>query len=203
MTDIEPAAPSEPYYRPRDRSLSQDERAELLHQVFDRMAQGELTGQALSHYGLSRRRLAQWLRESDTLNREYLQARVLQAAALAEEVVEVAAKPVDNMWSAQQRRTHTDALKWAASKLDPSRWGDKVEIEHTSTKVVRHVMVMPQRQGPPPAIVGGMQSIGEGEVIGLSNRSDQREIEATVTPSVTDHAAAHLTQGDDATQGEP
>lgn len=161
------AASDESIYGERDFRVPEEQQRRVHNALCDRMAQGELTGKALAAVGLSRRRLAQWHRESETLTREYLQARVLQAACLAERVVETAEKPVASIWDAKQQDTHVRALQWAAAKLDPSRWADKVEIEHTSTKVVRHVVMMPARQGPPPAIVGGRQleSIGDGEVI--------------------------------------
>lgn len=171
---------------PREATTLEDRR-ELLLPVFDLMAQGVLTGKALECHGLDRVILSTWLRQDDTLNRNYLNARTQQAAALAEKALSVAAEPVTTLHDAAQKRTYVDTLRWAASKLDPSRWADKLLVEETSTKVVKHVVMLPPRQGPPPAIVGGREiaSIGPGNAVtGLVDRSLQRKNEGAVTECV-------------------
>jgi len=63
-----------------------------------------------------------WRNQSAEFRAQYARAREEQAHVYAERVVEVA----QNAEDAQLARLEMDALKWAASKLAPKDYGDKV-----------------------------------------------------------------------------
>ena len=61
---------------------------------------------------------------------QYARAREARAEVLADEIVEIA----DTAEDAQLARLRVDARKWAASKLDPKRYGERLDIDATVRK---------------------------------------------------------------------
>lgn len=184
---LEPTPPARRKHRPTPPA----ERRRKARRVFARMARGDTTAEACGAEGLSYRRLWDWIDADPTLEAGYLRARTIQAAAMAERAVLVASRPARSMPAAASQRTYVDTLKWAASKLDPSRWGDRLQVERHDTKTVHHVVHLPAREGPPPAIVGGPVA-----VIGPVDRGASRASLPAVTGAVTD-------PGDDAHPADP
>jgi len=45
--------------------------------------------------------------------------------------------------------------KWFVAKLAPRIYREKLQVEQEQRAVVRHVVLMPPRSGPPPAIIAG------------------------------------------------
>lgn len=58
---------------------------------------------------------------------QYARAREARAEVLADEIIDIADQAAD----AQLARLQVDARKWAASKLDPKRYGDRLDIDAT------------------------------------------------------------------------
>lgn len=67
-----------------------------------------------------------WLQENDSFRESYAHARDRQADRFASEIIEI----VDEEEDAARARVRMDARKWAASKLAPKKYGDKVEHQH-------------------------------------------------------------------------
>jgi hypothetical protein len=68
-----------------------------------------------------------WLGAHEAFRGQYARAREAQADAYADAVVQIA----DEATNAAIARLQVDARKWAASKLAPKKYGDKVVQEHT------------------------------------------------------------------------
>lgn len=66
-----------------------------------------------------------WLESNENFRNQYTRARAEQADYYAEQIVDEAMTSHD----AQIGRLRVDALKWAASKMAPKKYGEKVEIE--------------------------------------------------------------------------
>ena len=66
-----------------------------------------------------------WLESNENFRNQYTRARAEQADYYAEQIVDEAFSSHD----AQIGRLRVDALKWAASKMAPKKYGEKVEIE--------------------------------------------------------------------------
>lgn len=64
-----------------------------------------------------------WLDAHETFRDQYARAREQQAEHYAEELIEI----VDSENDPARARVRMDARKWAASKLAPKKYGDKVE----------------------------------------------------------------------------
>lgn len=68
-----------------------------------------------------------WLRENEAFAQQYAVARESQGDAYADRAVEEALTATD----ASIGRLRMDALKWAAGKLAPKKYGDKLDIDHS------------------------------------------------------------------------
>lgn len=71
--------------------------------------------------------VCRWLGANPAFRQQYAHAREGQADAYFDRVLHEAETATD----AGLGRLRVDALKWAASKLAPKKYGDKVEVEHT------------------------------------------------------------------------
>jgi len=82
------------------------------------------------------------LRYSPELKIQYQQAVEDRADRLAEELIELADTPIPegldgpaaSAW-VQQLRVRIDVRKWAASKLKPRTYGDRVDVSVTTTQI--------------------------------------------------------------------
>lgn len=72
----------------------------------------------------------EWRINRAEFSEQYARARERRAEVLADEIVEIA----DTAEDAQLARLRVDARKWAASKLDPKRYGDRLDIDATVRK---------------------------------------------------------------------
>lgn len=86
-----------------------------------------------------------WLRERDEFRSQYALAREAQADTIVDEILEIADDARNDWmerhgeddagWSIngdhiQRSRLRVDARKWMASKLQPKKYGDKVQLDH-------------------------------------------------------------------------
>lgn len=67
-----------------------------------------------------------WLAKEAVFSEKYARAREQQADVYAQEIVTIA----DEAEDAQIARLQMDARKWAASKLAPKKYGDKLDLNH-------------------------------------------------------------------------
>jgi ribosomal protein S7 len=89
-----------------------------------------------------------WLDTNQIFKEQYTQARIKQADYYAEMIVDEAF----NSHDAAIGRLRMDALKWAASKIAPKKYGDKVEVEQTGGTALTVSFALPSRSGKPEAI---------------------------------------------------
>lgn len=76
--------------------------------------------------------LFKWLAEHDDFANLYARARDERADMLADEVVNIADTDPDP----NKARVRIDARKWWAAKVNPKRYGDKLQTENVSTTYV-------------------------------------------------------------------
>ena len=71
-----------------------------------------------------------WLEDNISFRDKYARARSRQADKLAAEIVDIAdAVPSKDKGALEKARLRMDARKWAASKLAPKKYSDKVQQE--------------------------------------------------------------------------
>lgn len=94
--------------------------------ICERIADGESLRQICEEPGMpNRSTVRQWLAVHPEFHAQYARAREEQGDAYAERAIHEALTASD----AQMGRLRMDALKWAAGKLAPKRYGDKVQQE--------------------------------------------------------------------------
>ena len=79
-----------------------------------------------------------WLRTHDEFLQMYRLAREDQADVLADEIIEIADEKAETSEAVQRNRLRVDARKWAASKLKPRRYGDRVAHTGPDDGSVKH-----------------------------------------------------------------
>ncbi len=85
-----------------------------------------------------------WRSERDEFRDRYARAREDAADTLADKIQGMAERVEDGTLDPQAGRVAIDALKWIASKLKPSRYGDRQTIEHQGDTKFRAVDHCPE-----------------------------------------------------------
>jgi methionine synthase II (cobalamin-independent) len=100
---------------------------ELADEICTRLSHGETlrTIIASSPHLPGRTTIYRWNADNESFRNQYTKARAEQADYYAELIVDESYSSHD----AAIGRLRVDALKWAASKMAPKKYGDKIEID--------------------------------------------------------------------------
>ena len=115
---------------------------EMADEICERLSKGETLRSiiASSPHLPDRTTIYRWLNSNESFRNHYAQARAEQADYYAELIVDESFSSHD----AQIGRLRVDALKWAASKMAPKKYGEKIEIE--TAQPLTLAFQLPQRQ---------------------------------------------------------
>ena len=72
-----------------------------------------------------------WLYKKEGLSNRYTRAKAIQSEQEADIILDIADNATNQDY--QVARLRVDARKWVASKLLPNKYGDKTQIDHSST----------------------------------------------------------------------
>ena len=78
-----------------------------------------------------------WLIENADFQDQYARAREKQADYFAEEIIEIADSAEAESAAVSKAKLQIDARKWAASKIAPKKYGDKVEQQITGNLAIQ------------------------------------------------------------------
>lgn len=96
---------------------------DMANTICERLSDGESLRKICEDEGMpARSTVRTWLVQNAEFQAQYAHAREQQADVYAERIVDEAEAATD----ASLGRLKMDALKWAASKLAPKRYGDKL-----------------------------------------------------------------------------
>lgn len=104
----------------------------LADKILERMAAGETLQTICADEGMpASATIRYWatIDEPPGFAAKYARARELQAGALFDKMLAVSEEKGD----ANLLRLRVDTLKWAASKLHPRTYGDKIQTEHSGS----------------------------------------------------------------------
>src|SRR5262245_5183728 len=109
-----------------------------------------------------------WLDENDDFRDQYARAREEQADKLFREIIEIAddasgdyittsdGKTIVDHENIQRSRLRVDARKWAAARLAPRKYGDRVEHDHKGALNFQPAVLIQVGDGAPePVDVSG------------------------------------------------
>ncbi len=119
--------------------MKQPERDKKFKEVIEGIESGLSAKVACKEVGVSTSWFRKWKGEGENVAL-YTRAREARADVLAEEIIEIAdsePKTIESEYGdkvdtgdIQQKRLRVDARKWAAAKMNPKKYGDK--IDHTT-----------------------------------------------------------------------
>ena len=114
----------------------------LADEICDRIAKGETLRTIIKDDHMPERKtIYSWLEVNEAFQHQYAHARSQQADNYFEQIVDEAFSSHD----AQIGRLRIDALKWVASKMQPKKYGDKLEIETKGDSAIAIQFAIPER----------------------------------------------------------
>lgn len=111
-----------------------EERVALMQEMLEGMARGETVQEMATARGLAPGAVRKWLQSDPEWTEAYRRARLLQGQAMAEEAVRIARESTN--YSSASDRLLIETLKWAASKANPSEFGDRQTVEHQGNQAL-------------------------------------------------------------------
>lgn len=81
--------------------------------------------------------VCRWLSEDPAFREQYARAREAQADALFDDILAIADDPDEDP---RRSKLRIDARMWAASKLKPKVYGDKIETTHEVGDSVKEIV---------------------------------------------------------------
>ena len=85
----------------------------------------------------SKTAVIRWARQHDGFRDQYARARQDQATAKFDQISDLVKDMLDGGIPADIARVAIDACKWQASKLEPKKYGDKLDVEHSGAITVK------------------------------------------------------------------
>jgi hypothetical protein len=118
---------------------------ELVEEICKRLGNGQTLRSICREEGFPNQdTVHNWLNKYPEFVEQYTHARIQQADTYAEMIVDEAFSSHD----AAIGRLRMDALKWAASKMAPKKYGDKIEVEANQTNNIKLSFTVPHRDAP-------------------------------------------------------
>lgn len=116
---------------------------ELADEICNRLATGETLRTIIKDSHIpDRASIYRWLEINESFRDQYAQARSQQADHYFEQIIDESFSSHD----AQIGRLRMDALKWVASKMQPKKYGDKLEIETKGDSAISIQFAIPERR---------------------------------------------------------
>jgi hypothetical protein len=143
MSDIPLTEPQEKLPTQKKLGAPSSFTQELADEICDRIAKGETLRSIITSDNMPERRtIYSWLEANESFQHQYAHARSQQADHYFEQIIDESFSSHD----AQIGRLRVDALKWVASKMQPKKYGDKLEIETKGDSAVTIQFAIPERR---------------------------------------------------------
>ena len=131
-------------------AYSEEQKDEILNNIFNMIESGKSLRFALSQIPLSSSTFFIWIEEDPEKSKQYAYVTDIRTELKFESIEQdYSEEPqrdaetgrIDSAW-VQLQRLKIDAKKWELSKLNPKKYGDKIQQEHsgevkTTTTVIR------------------------------------------------------------------
>lgn len=125
-------------------AYSEENKNEIINTIFDKIENGLSTRKAVTEAKISSRTFWAWIDADDEKVKQYTRACEARAEALLDEAFDIVDSTEADVYkdddgnvkidgnTVQRARLQYDARKWLVSKLNPKKYGDKMDIDHTS-----------------------------------------------------------------------
>lgn len=116
--------------------LTDEDRQALQDTICDRIAGGESLRAICAEDAMPNKgTVMRWLAKDEEFAAAYTQAQLARAELYGDEVVDLAD---DKGIPADQKRIMVDARKWAAARLLPKKYGERMALDHGGNVTVTH-----------------------------------------------------------------
>ena len=115
---------NENYKQPTRKRYTEQEKNEVLNNVFNHIANGNSLHKSLRLFKLSTEMFYLWIDSDSSLSQRYARAHEKRADSLFDKSIDMAATIPD----VNRARLVVDTLKWVAGKLNPQKYSDKQNI---------------------------------------------------------------------------
>ena len=126
-------------------AYSQEEKNKILSNIFIEIQKGRAIRNVLKDEGMPAvETFYIWIDSDEEKSKQYARACEVRADAIFDEIIDIAddssgdkkytdnGEVMDSEYVARSR-LKIDARKWIASKLNPKKYGDKIQQEHSGT----------------------------------------------------------------------
>ena len=131
---------------------SEEQKKEIIESIFLNIEDGISTRKAIVNNNISSSTFFRWMDDNEELSKQYARACELRAEALLDEMLDIVDdssqdKTIDdlddeikiektNHEAIQRSRLRYDARKWLISKLNPKKYGDKIEVDQNTNMTI-------------------------------------------------------------------
>ena len=139
----------------RPLNLSDEEKEQIISDICNRVIDEKISfNKAVEESEISFVTFFQWMIKSDTLKELYNYAREVRSDVLFEEIIEIADTPFEGTKTkdtpkgviietgdmTEHRKLQIDARKWVVAKMQPKKYGDKLDVTTGGEKINRTVI---------------------------------------------------------------
>lgn len=125
-------------------AYSEDEKIELVNSICESIENGNSLRKASIEYGLPAKTFYEWIDSDEKKSKQYARACELRAEAIVDEILELADESNADAYLddegntvvdgkvVQRSKLQVDTRKWLVGKLNPKKYGDKLDVDHTT-----------------------------------------------------------------------
>lgn len=102
---------------------------ELAQSIISEIYDGKTIESLLKKYDTNAKAFYVFIDKVPLLSQEYARAQIAKAEMVVDQIIDIA----DNDEDANRARVRTDARKWYASKMQPKKYGDRIDLNITES----------------------------------------------------------------------
>jgi len=133
-------------------AYSDDEKEDIFNKIFKTIENGKSLRYALSKIPLSSKTFYEWIEDDEDKVKQYARATEERAEAILDEMIDIVdnntndvnvledGKEVVNNDVIQRSRLRYDARRWLVSKLNPKKYGDKLDVTQETKQITEIVL---------------------------------------------------------------
>ena len=127
-------------------AYSDEDKENLFDEICVRVSEGEALRNVLRAEDMpDKNTFYRWIRQDEAKREQYARAADERAEALFEDIIDIADNNTadrcsDNAIAVQRDRLRVDSRKWIASKLNPKKYGDKVDVTSGGKEIKPQVL---------------------------------------------------------------
>ena len=123
--------------RPKNKKYNYEERVTILNDIFlqikldNKSVRSVFRNDNPNKPEINQNTFYEWLRDNKYFGEQYARACEERADFIFDEILEITDETKFDMVAVQQARIQVDARKWILAKMNPKKYGDKIEVDST------------------------------------------------------------------------